>query len=139
MYRPPQGKISKYITAIEKQINDIHDKYIQTFDLFILGDLNIDYMNVRAQGRSNIRDLEELYGLKQLILESTRYGNKPSTIDYILTNSDCVQEHGVKHLNISDHELIFVVRKKLKIEYNAINTFGRSYKTIIKRYSNSHY
>ena len=45
-----------------------------------------------------------------------------------MTNSDCIRDHGVKHINVSDHELIFVVRKKLKIQYIAINTFGRSYK-----------
>ena len=132
MYRPPQGNIPKFTKLVEKQIKDVHDRYNQPFDLFILGDLNIDYMNVRALGRSYIRDLEELYGLKQLISEPTRYGNKPTTIDYILTNSDCVRDHGVKHLNISDHELIYVTRKKLKIKYNVINTFGRSYKNYNK-------
>ena len=86
----------------------IQDKYSQPFDLFIVGDFNSDYMNNRALG--------------------IWYGNKPSTIDYILTNSDCVREHGVKHINVRDHELIYVVRKKLKIQYNAINTFERSYK-----------
>ena len=132
MYRPPHGNIPKFISLIEKQIKDIQDKYTQPFDLFILGDINIDYMNNRAMGRSDIRNFEELYGLKQLISEPTRYGNKPSTLDYILTNSDCILDHGVKHLNLSDHELVYAVRKKLKIKYNTINTFGRSYKNYNK-------
>ena len=96
--------------------------------IILLGDFNIDYSNNRALGRYNIRDLEELYGLKQVISETTRYGNKPSIIDYTLTNSDCIRKHGVMHPNLSDHELIFITRKKLKIKYNTINTFGRSYK-----------
>ena len=128
MYRPPQGNIKKFTELIEKQVKDIHDKLSQPFDLFILGDINIDYMNIRANGRSDIREMEELYGLKQLISEPTRYGNKPTTIDYIITNSDCIRDHGVRHVNLSDHELVYVVRKKLKIKYNTINTYGRSYK-----------
>ena len=132
VYRPPQGNIQNFMKLFEQQIKDIHDKHNQPFDLFILGDFNIDYSNNRALGRSDIRDLEELYGLKQLITEPTRYGNKPSIIDYILTNSDCIREHGVTHPNISDHELIFVTRKKLKIKHSTINTFGRSYKNYNK-------
>ena len=97
-----------------------------------MGDVNIDYMNIRAMGRSGIRDIKELYGLKQLINEPTHYGTKPTTIDYIITNSDCIPEHGVKHLNVSDHELIYVVRKKLKQQYTPINTYGRSYKNYNK-------
>ena len=42
-----------------------------------------DDMNNRALGRTNIRDSVELFGLKQLISEPTRYGTKPSTIGYI--------------------------------------------------------
>ena len=91
-----------------------------------MGDVNIDYTNNRAIGRSGVRDIEELYGMKQLITELTHYGNKPTTLDNILTNSDCIREYGVKH-NISDHELVYVIRKKIKIQYNLINTFGRSY------------
>ena len=133
MYRPPQGNIPNFIKLMENQIKDIHDKHNQPFDLFIMGDMNIDYMNTRASGRSDIREIEDLYGLKQLISEPTHYSSKPTTIDYILTNSDCVQEYGVKHVSLSDHELIYVVRKKLKIPHKVINTFGRSYKNYNKQ------
>ena len=128
VYRPPQGNIQNSLTQLENQIKDIQDRYNQPVDLFLLGDVNIDYINNRAMGRSGVRDIEEVYGMKQLITEPTHYGNKPTTLDYILTNSDCIQDCGVKHINISDHELVCVVRKKLKIQYNLINTFGRSYK-----------
>ena len=70
--------------------------------------------------------------MKQLIAKPTRYGNKPTTLDYILTNSDCLRDYRVKHLNISDHELVYVVRKKVKTKSNVINTFGRSYKNYDK-------
>ena len=132
IYRPPQGNVAIFLDLMENQIKDIHDKYNQPFDLFILGDVNIDYMNVRAMGRSGIRDIEELFGLKQLITDPTHYGNRPTILDYILTNSDCIREQGVKHLNLSDHELIYVVRKKIKIQYKSINTYGRSYKNYDK-------
>ena len=57
LYRPPQGNIKNFTNLVEKQIQDIYDKYGQPFDLFVLGDCNIDYMNIRAMGRSDIRDL----------------------------------------------------------------------------------
>ena len=63
-------------------------------------------------------------GLKQLIKHPTRCNN---TIDLIYTNSDYVIASGIVSVNLSDHNMIYLTRKKSK-EKSEIKTFyGRSY------------
>ena len=54
--------------------------------------------------------------------------NTSSIIDLILTNSSYVHETGVLELNISDHNAIFVDRKKQKQDKPKIKFKGRSYR-----------
>ena len=60
-----------------------------------------------------IKSLYELYQLSQLIQEATRITMTSSTlIDHIVTNTpEKVSDSGVIHTGISDHSLIFAIRK----------------------------
>ena len=61
---------------------------------------------------SKIKDLCSFLSLKQLIEEPTRITPQSSTLfDLILTNSDNVSQSGVFHSGISDHSLVYVIRK----------------------------
>ena len=71
--------------------------------------------------------MKSLTGLKQLITETTRFAHNGSIIDLIYTNSDCVMNAGTLNLHVSDHETIFVTRKKVKERYKVVESFGRSY------------
>ena len=60
-----------------------------------------------------IKSLYELYQLTQLIQEATRIIMTTSTlIDHIITNTpENVCDSGVIHTGISDHSLVFAIRK----------------------------
>ena len=95
-------------------------------DVFVIGDFNIDYSNNRAVGKNYLKDLEMSTGLKQLIKEPIRYGTSNTLIDLVFTNCDFVFESGVLDINLSDHEGIYLIRKKRKDHYKRIDKYGRS-------------
>ena len=130
LYRPPQGNVKEFVEALTVVVNDIVDG--TKADIFILGDFNINYQESNTPDKKNLKNFESLTGLKQLIDKPTRYAVNNSTIDLILTNSSFVTASGVLELNCSDHEAIYVTRKKPKESYNTIKTEGRSYRTYDK-------
>ena len=82
-------------------------------DLFILGDINIDYLDMKAEDTKLLKNFARSNGLHQIINEPTRMSNrKCSCLDMILTNSDFVANSGVLDCNISDHNMVYVTRKK---------------------------
>ena len=69
------------------------------------------------------------YGLTKLISNPTRYGvYKDSCIDQIITNSNHISDSGVGDLNISDHQLIYFLKKKKKEFITKVTFEGRSYR-----------
>ena len=66
----------------------------------------------------------DIYGLEQMINEPTRITDKSSTlIDLCITNSPAnVVNSGVLHLSISDHSLVYMVRKA---HYRSLKNFSR--------------
>ena len=110
-YRPPNSNVDQFFydfSYLIKQL-DNEDK-----ELFILGDLNCNYLAKQADYPTNkLTLLSEELQLTQLITEPTRITeNSRTLIDVILTNSyNRVVDSGVLHLGISDHSLIYVIRK----------------------------
>ena len=92
-----------------------------------MGDFNVNYADSRNPARKNLTDFEALTGLKQLITQTTRFARSNSTIDLIYSNSDNVINSGTLHINVSDHEVIFVSRKKAREKFNIIKSYARSY------------
>ena len=90
--------------------------------------MNIKYIEPRNTSRKHLKRLEDMFGLKQLIKEPTRITPRlNSTIELILTNTEHISNSGVLHLKISDHEAVFLNRKKNQERFvtTIINT--RSY------------
>ena len=112
LYRPPQGdnkSFLKYITECLDTIRNLNRK-----DVFIIGDFNIDVSKNSDQKSKDLLQSMNGYGLKQYIHGITRYGNTNSCIDLIFTNSEYINYTGILDLNLSDHQAIFINRKKLK-------------------------
>ena len=125
-YRPPQGSPKEFARHIENSLNQITN--LDKIDVFILGDMNINYADPKNPGRKHIKRLEDLFGMKQLIKDPTRISPRlSSTIDLILTNSLHILNSGVLHMNISDHDVIFVNRKKKKERFVTTFIDARSY------------
>ena len=119
VYRPPKGDFRDFVTRIKEMVNNL--------EVFLIGDCNVDYSKHGTCNKKLIKEFETLTGLHQIIKQPTRYGNNNSLIDLVFSNSSCINEHGTLDLNVSDHEAIFIIRKKSKDKFNIIDGYGRSY------------
>ena len=123
VYRQPQGNVKTFTDVLTETVNKI--RRIDKSDIFIIGDFNVNYDDVVNQGRKLLNDMESLTGLRQLIRETTRYSSTKSTIDLIFTNFNWVSDNGTFTINISDHEPIYVTRKKEKERIHKTIILGR--------------
>ena len=112
VYRPPQGHIDVFINYLDTCIEEINTR---DCDTYILGDCNIDVLDKKNDSTKKLLELLTQTGFSNLINMPTRYdSNKNSCIDHIYTNSAKVFDSGVLDVNISDHEMIYVIHKKQK-------------------------
>jgi fructose-1,6-bisphosphatase len=82
--------------------------------MYILGDLNRDMLKTESDTPTKkIKSLYELYPLSQLIKEATRVAMTTSSlIDHIVTNTPKkISDSAVIRTGISDHSLVFTIRK----------------------------
>ncbi len=126
VYRPPRGDLDDLIDHIESTYSEVTRN--NNRDVFILGDFNVDFLGDSPEKTKVVRMIEGL-GMTQVIEKTTRFGkNNDRLLDLIITNSDYVKNKGVRHWGISDHELVYVTRKKGKIDKTRCLKTGRSYK-----------
>ena len=125
-YRPPQGNIDNFIESIENTLNELD---LNRIELYLIGDFNIDILEKKNEKAKKFLDNMKQFGLKQLIKEPTRYSSdKNSGIDLIFTNSDIILRSGVSNVNLSDHQMILLTRKKAKTLKQRCSFVGRSYR-----------
>ena len=103
-------------------------------EIFLMGDFNLNYLDVNSINVNSLKSNMEVLGLSQVIDQPTRYSalNPPTLIDHLYTNSTTISNSGTFSLNISDHELIFITRKKCKIRKEKATFKGRSYRNYDK-------
>ena len=126
VYRPPQGNFKNFLKYINDSIDSIENVYRK--DLFIVGDFNIDVSKKTENKAKELLQNMNSYGLKQHISGVTRYGKTNSCIDLIFSNSEYINKTGILDLNFSDHQAVFISRKKQKTIKNKITFKGRSYR-----------
>ena len=126
LYRPPQGDATKCIDFLDNILSDID---LQKVEVFLMGDLNLDTMDRNSASCKKLLNMAKQLGLRQLITEPTRYSPvRDSCIDLIFTNSDIISKVGVSNINISDHQMILLTRKKAKLLKQKCEFTGRSYR-----------
>ena len=109
-YRLP-GSDSSLFNEFENFLSkcDLEDK-----EILLMGDLNCDVSKFPPDAHTRrLQFLSCVYQLEQLINEPTRVTRTSATlIDLIFTNrNENIVKSGVIHLGISDHSLVFAVRK----------------------------
>ena len=128
IYRPPSGNFQNFLDTI----TDIMDQAIlyDNLEIYLMGDLNIDLNDEQNPNSTSLIENLLHFGLSQKIVDPTRHAkNNPSTlIDHIYTNSDSIREAGNITLNISDHDLVYVLRKKARLPNIKLAFKGRSYR-----------
>ena len=132
VYRPPTGNIKKAFESLNKALNAVDGTKI---DIFITGDFNIDYKKKSNPAYKQLSFFEKANNLNQIIQNDTRITNKSSTlIDLILTNAKYISTFGTLDTFISDHQPIFVIKKKRKEIKQSQSFTGRSYKAYSKEH-----
>ena len=109
-YRPPNCTEGFF----ENLENFVRALDLESKELIILGDLNCNYLaNSNNDQMTQLKQLSTVYHLSQLIIEPTRITPISSTlIAVILTNDPSrIISSGVLHIGISDHSLVYAVRK----------------------------
>ena len=130
LYRPPQGDILNCLEIIENKLSDIN---LQKIEIILMGDLNVDILDKQNNAAKDLVNIMKQIGLRQLIKKATRYSHtKNSCIDLFFTNSDIIAKSGVCNVNISDHQMILLTRKKIKFHKQKCNFTGRSYRNYNK-------
>ena len=117
-YRPPDSP-AHFFVEFEKMVGSLDAKNLE---FFILGDLNVNLdQSIESSNKNTLNEIFDIYGLDQLIQERTRVTESSSSlIDLCLTNIlTTVVDSGVTHLSISDHSLIYVVRKAHYVQTDA--------------------
>ena len=148
IYRPPEK--SSFIDDFNIVLKELPSQRNETY---FLGDFNINLFFERSlrlkksyakrrEAQSNQRLLKpylricSAFGLTQMINRLTRSTLKTSSLlDHILTNSkECVTQHGVIILGLSDHDFIFCTRKIKCFKSRKHNTISvRTYKNYSKK------
>ena len=81
----------------------------------------MNYKNKLSPAYKKLLFLENVHGLRQVIEETTRNTDKSKTLmDLIFTNSKYVSESGTINTIISDHQPIFVVKKKTRAVHDIV-------------------
>ena len=110
-YRPPNLE-TQCFDKFRYLLQNIDSKYEE---IFILGDLNCNLLaNPLGAHTLCLMDLLSEFQLQQVIDKPTRVTpNHKSLIDHVITNATHkIINFGVHPLSISDHNLVFVVRKQ---------------------------
>ena len=127
LYRPPQGNTLLFCDTLHDIIVSLRTVIPNDFELFIIGDFNIDFLNPTSPGYRDIKWFEQRVGLQQLIKIPTRYSTVNTCIDLIFSNCKYVMRTGVADVNISDHQAIFITRKNTSKKKTKTKFTGRSY------------
>ena len=124
-YRPPAGNMTRYMEKLNEVLENIN---LTRSELFLMGDVNIDYNSDKLLKKLKIKNFETKFGLRQLIEDHTRVtASTSTTIDWVYTSTEYVTKYGIVNYNISDHLPTFVVRKKPRGMIRKIQVKGRSY------------
>jgi exonuclease III len=121
VYRPPSAS-QDFFTHFESFIKSIDDEMKETI---ILGDLNCDLKKENYDAPTKkLTSVYEMYQMSQLIEEATRVTIQTATlIDHVVTNRpEKISCSGVIHTGMSDHSLIFAIRKINNVKKEKVNT-----------------
>ena len=130
IYRPPNGDLQKAISYLDDSIKAIN---VSKVNLFLLGDMNVNYKNKASPDFKKLNFFIRANGLTQHIQTTTRNTNKSkSLIDLAMSNSQFICETGTLEHFISDHQPIYVVHKKGRDKRKTVQFEGRSYRNYDK-------
>jgi hypothetical protein len=126
IYRPPSSSHVYY----ENMINVITKAASNNKEMIILGDFNYDYKLDESLSNNPVKYIEDLFSLRQLILDKTRVTpNSAKTLDLILSSIPNIHSNsGVHKIGLSDHFLCYTCLDIKKPKYMHKVIRSRNYK-----------
>ena len=126
VYRPPSGNVETGLDFLARAL--AHETNLHKKEIVILGDFNINYRAKSSADTKKLLAWQNRLGLTQYIKNNTRSSRTSvSTIDLIFTNMDHCTTAGVINLHISDHQPVFIVKKKMRDIRKKVVFTGRTY------------
>ena len=130
IYRPPSGNIDNFVEQLEECMTVVTED--QVCELVVLGDININTLSRNTLLYRKYNDFLMRNNLQQLIQLPTHFNSDDyanSCLDHILINRpDFYSFAGICPLSLSDHHLVFTIRKRLKVKNENLNVRARTYK-----------
>ena len=131
IYRPPQGNIKEFCEKLNDDLLNFDS--VKKREFYFMGDFNVNTLDKSDENSKELNSLFTGFGFKSFIHETTRYGDKKDNcIDNIYSNSDIIKNAGTLNWNFSDHQAVFVHRKKTMVKKTHASFVGRSYKNYDK-------
>ena len=130
VYRPPKGSIPNCLSNLEKSLDHLNNF---NSEIILTGDFNINYNLRHTDSFKLLKDFEHKYDLNQIIESNTRTTSKSSTrIDLMFSNVSHVLHCGVIACSISDHDAIYLIKKKVRCKHKHDYIKARSYQHYVK-------
>ena len=130
VYRPPKGNLEK---ALDYLGNCFQKVDMVKNDVFVMGDMNVNYKNQLSAEFKKLNFFVKANCMTQVITNTTRNSDKSkSLLDLVLTNSNYIKSVGTLEHYISDHQPIFVIKKKQRDSRPTVEFEGRSYRNYEK-------
>ena len=129
VYRAPDSK-ADYLSRLDNVFQECSNQYD---DVVILGDFNVDIN--KSSNSKKINTIARHSNLSQLIKDFTRITETTKTIIDLafVSNPDRISSSGVHSLGLSDHSLIYIVRKNKKLKVPPKSIKYRSFKNLDKQ------
>ena len=126
LYRPPTGNVKTFTECLTNVCED--ELNIVSKEVVFLGDYNINYLTKKADDTKKLISWQNRFGYSQLIKAHTRVAKKSkSQIDLIITDVEHCTSSGVISLHISDHQPVYLIKKKLRDNRPKVCFRGRTY------------
>ena len=129
IYRPPRsGSDFRDMEVLHAYLDQVKLKLRKTKEIYIFGDLNCNML--RKNGLSSIINICNTLGAVQLINEPMRETESTASLIDILitTKEECLGKSGVIKTSISDHYMLYAIRKGKKIRFPPRILESRSFK-----------
>lgn len=115
VYRPPAGKLQNFMDELYEALYSVD--HLSEYEIYIMGDCNLPYNQKQSLSHKKLCEFEARFGLTQTLKVPTRYSvNTANILDLIFTNSKCILDSGTWDISISDHQPVFITRKKSRIK-----------------------
>ena len=113
IYRPPpHGNANEFINILSQKIDSIHN--YTNHDIFILGDININFLQNSSPGVKEAKALANTYGMLPLIKELVGEGDEPlypgasiTKAQSLLMNAIFFLRNGLKKKTVQDFLTIY--------------------------------